>query len=196
LSSRPGEFHPQPLTEPCLTVSHHTALRSPRGFAAIPCALTVDPPTCVVVGLSNATSWTPSLQSHYSLFITTTSPSAITRCISTFSLAGCLLVLFDSQHRVTSPVPWIRLIKGLATYMPDTGRATMSSWQSLPCRPGPNDPGVFVSVQSLDTSSVVHLRSTPLTSPEAVLPPLFLLPFNTSSLRNQHRKAVCRIFPG
>jgi hypothetical protein len=23
--SRPGEFHPEPLTEPCLTVSSHTA---------------------------------------------------------------------------------------------------------------------------------------------------------------------------
>src|ERR1035437_9197906 len=26
MSSRPGEFHPQSLTEPYLTVSHHTAL--------------------------------------------------------------------------------------------------------------------------------------------------------------------------
>src|SRR5665811_254419 len=25
-SSRQGEFHPKPLTEPCLIVSHHTAL--------------------------------------------------------------------------------------------------------------------------------------------------------------------------
>ena len=28
LSSRPGEFHPQPLTEPYLIVSHHTALHN------------------------------------------------------------------------------------------------------------------------------------------------------------------------
>jgi len=26
--SRPGEFHPQPLTEPYVIVSHHTALQS------------------------------------------------------------------------------------------------------------------------------------------------------------------------
>src|ERR1035437_2700958 len=30
LSSRPEELHLQPLTEPCLTVSHHTALHGDR----------------------------------------------------------------------------------------------------------------------------------------------------------------------
>jgi hypothetical protein len=29
-TNRQGEFHPQPLTEPCVTVSRHTALRSRR----------------------------------------------------------------------------------------------------------------------------------------------------------------------
>jgi len=29
LSSRPGEFHPEALTEPCLNLSIHTALHSP-----------------------------------------------------------------------------------------------------------------------------------------------------------------------
>ena len=27
--SRPGEFHPEPLTDPCLTVSRHTARATP-----------------------------------------------------------------------------------------------------------------------------------------------------------------------
>jgi hypothetical protein len=38
---------------------------------------------------------------------------------------------------------------------------------------------------------MVHLRSTPLTSPGAVVPPLFPLPFNTSLSRSQHRRVVC-----
>ena len=35
-SSRPGEFHPQPLTEPYLTVSRHTALRTPCFQVIVP----------------------------------------------------------------------------------------------------------------------------------------------------------------
>ena len=42
-SSRPGEFHPQPLTEPCLTFSCHTALQEVR-FIPVPpkCSHLVD----------------------------------------------------------------------------------------------------------------------------------------------------------
>jgi len=34
--SRPGEFHPEPLTDPCLTFSHHTARAIPESCRSPP----------------------------------------------------------------------------------------------------------------------------------------------------------------
>jgi len=64
--SRPREFHPEPLTDPCLTVSHHTARAIPESCRPPPepagsscfqlahcCSSADDPP--------------PSLHGHYSV---------------------------------------------------------------------------------------------------------------------------------
>ncbi len=69
-SSRPREFHLQPLTEPCVNLSIHTALRelSQDDFTAF----RSNPPICVVVCTpSGSFTLTPSLQLHYSAFNTT-----------------------------------------------------------------------------------------------------------------------------
>jgi hypothetical protein len=63
--SRPGEFHPEPLTDPCLTVSHHTA-----GAILESCRPPPKPAgsSCFQLALydSSADDSPPSLHGHYS----------------------------------------------------------------------------------------------------------------------------------
>ena len=72
MSSRQGEFHPKPLTEPYVKVSLHTALQvlatiSGYGFAI---ELILFKKT---VGSAKLNLSAPLLQFHYKTFITTTS---------------------------------------------------------------------------------------------------------------------------
>jgi hypothetical protein len=104
LPSRPGEFHPEPLTDPDVILSHHparaTARRLPpsvENFKAPPVAGWLAP---------NVGDLPPSLHEHYTRFITSTGQSAPLRRIGTFSLAGSPLVLspLASPARFSSSV--------------------------------------------------------------------------------------------
>ena len=72
-----------------------------------------------------------------------------------------------------SPVPYLRLNDGHATsIMPDTVRPTL---RLLPDLSQSNvETLVLISVAIFDTSSVVHLRSSPPSIPNEVLPRFFL----------------------
>ena len=87
LPSRPGEFRPEPLTDPCLTVSGHTA-RATRGRPA---------PSAEIIGFlllpvdpcrSRLGDPPPSLHENYPRLIATTEQSAPVRHIGTVGLAG------------------------------------------------------------------------------------------------------------
>ena len=85
MPSRPGEFHPEPLTDPDVILSHHparaTARRLPpsvENFKAPPVAGWLAP---------NVGDLPPSLHDHYSRFLATTEESAPLRRIGTFGLA-------------------------------------------------------------------------------------------------------------
>ncbi len=74
-SSSPGEFHPQALTERYVTVSRHTA---PANLALETSRSQADavrnpvPPSCLVDHHLLRAGSSPSLQSHYRTFNTTT----------------------------------------------------------------------------------------------------------------------------
>src|ERR1700746_2754093 len=101
--SRPGEFHPEPLTDPDVTLSCHPARATGEG-----CRL---PPR---IGAPPVASWLapnvgdlpPSLCERYTRFITITEQSAPLRRIGTFGLAGSPLVLFPWHRRPGSQVPY------------------------------------------------------------------------------------------
>src|SRR5436189_2311777 len=84
LPGRPGEFHPEPLTDPDRIFSHHPAraiaqsCRLPLNEGLLPANQLAqisgdDPP--------------PSLRPHYRTFVATTRQSAPLRRIGTFGLA-------------------------------------------------------------------------------------------------------------
>jgi len=63
--SRPGEFHPEPLTDPCLTVSHHTARAIPESCRPLPKPAGSSCFQLAHYG-SSADDPPPSLHGHYS----------------------------------------------------------------------------------------------------------------------------------
>src|SRR6516162_627442 len=87
LASRPGEFHPQALLEPCVNLSIHTApdVQPPTESVKRPCLSTELLPLPVGSGsrLNNAV---PSVQSHYRTFNPTTNCSAPVPRIGTLVL--------------------------------------------------------------------------------------------------------------
>ena len=88
LPSRPGELHPEPLTEPDMNLSIHPAraiarrLPSSIDHQALSAA---GHPTAV--DLINGDDPLPSLHGHYTRFVTTTKQSVPSRRVGTFSLA-------------------------------------------------------------------------------------------------------------
>jgi hypothetical protein len=84
LPSRPGEFHPEPLTDPDLSLSTHPARAIAR---RPPPSIERRAPPGEPVGQINGDDLLPSLHSHYSRFDTTTRQSAPLRRIGTFGLA-------------------------------------------------------------------------------------------------------------
>ena len=89
--SRPREFHPQSLTEPCLTLSRHTA-RAIVGRHHPSAALSGS--SRFRLAQRNYDGLLPSLQSHYRTFITTMKQSEPDWCICTFGLGLLPLRLF------------------------------------------------------------------------------------------------------
>ena len=195
-SSRPGEFHPQPLTEPCLIVSHHTALRdeihpevNPLHLTARSSRMRLSDKSASPRGTLRSKPITGSstlLRSH--------PPSRNASLVSalwehhlylSINITSRLLLFRKSASSKVLP-PLCRIRCG----QPSPVR------QSRTCPKGLTVPYVFESQPFFDTSSVVHLHSTPLMSPGAVVPPLFPLPFNTGLSRSKHRRVVCRASSG
>src|SRR5512144_2096764 len=84
MPSRPGEFHPEPLTDPDLSLSTHPARAIAR---RLPPSVERRAPPGTRLAQLNDDDPPPSLQPHYRAFITTTEQSAPLRRIGTFGLA-------------------------------------------------------------------------------------------------------------
>ena len=84
--SSPGEFHPEALTEPCLTVSGHTA-RAIHGERPPPVMNGRFLPLPVDQVDHDPNGPPPSLREHYTRIIATPRQSAPRRRIGTFGLA-------------------------------------------------------------------------------------------------------------
>src|ERR1035438_2763585 len=103
--SRPGEFHPEPLTEPCLTVSRHTA-RAPHEGCRLPsgpssssgCPLTLSGPD---VG-----DLLPALHGHYAASLVLRSSPPLTGPSVLSASRFCRLCLFPCHRQPGSQVPY------------------------------------------------------------------------------------------
>jgi hypothetical protein len=84
LPSRPGEFHPEPLTDPDLILSHHPARAIAQSLSAS--TERKAPPGYARLAQISCDDLPPSLQPHYRAFVTTTRQSAPLRRIGTFGL--------------------------------------------------------------------------------------------------------------
>src|ERR1017187_3501225 len=115
--SRPGELHPEPLTDPDMTLSRHPA-RAVRerlspfiqvgGFLPLPVDPTwIGPPT-------------PSLHCDYGSFVTAARWSAPYRSIGSFRLSFLRLYVFPFHLRAGSQVPHESLNESHASSAPDT----------------------------------------------------------------------------
>ena len=91
LLSRPGEFHPEPLTEPAVTVSRRPARAAVRGSHL---SSKYEGSSCCQLTQPRLGCPLPLLHGHYSRFITNTEQSAPARSIGTF----CLAVFFPLEH--------------------------------------------------------------------------------------------------
>ena len=99
-SSRAREFHPHPLTEPCVKVSPHTALHT---LCFVHMLLSSYPPLCLRVYNSSCLSVSPpSLHAHYRHFSTTTGQSATEEDFGTF-LPCSSLSAFPLTFRLLLP---------------------------------------------------------------------------------------------
>ena len=134
-SSSPGEFHPQALTEPDVTVSRHPALIIPSQlsetcFTAWLLPLLVDQK----VKLDDPT---PSLHLHYRDFPANTSWSVPVPRIGTVTLMGSTHLSFSLSIGTTgSHVPHQSLVQVHAIFMPDAAQAVNRflldlSWSSV-----------------------------------------------------------------
>src|SRR6267378_3482973 len=121
LPSRPGEFHPEPLTEPDLTLSRHPAratahegCRLPLNIGFLP--LPVDPSQMAMARSLRSAGITP-LHRYY---------EAVRPCPAHryFRPRGwSRLRLFPWHRRSGSHVPYKSLVELRAAYMPDAARA-------------------------------------------------------------------------
>jgi len=113
-----------------------------------------------------------SLQPPSSLLLRHLTPWSASPRSASWELHLCPRALIGSMG---SLVPCKSLAWVPATYMPDSGRATISS-RAIPVLVPQvlTISGFSNQYESLDTSSVVHLRSAPHASPETVVRPFSL----------------------
>ena len=107
--SRPGEFHPEALTEPCVTVSRHTARAILEG--CLPPPQSVGSSCCQLTKLIMTRMARPFGLRTLLRFLATTSRSVPALRIGTFGLAGLPLVPFpfSPPSRFSSSLPEPRL---------------------------------------------------------------------------------------
>src|SRR6267378_1754187 len=126
LPSRPGEFHPEPLTEPDLTLSRHPARATARRL----------PPSIEHQGSSRCrltrAKWrwpAPFAPRALTRFITTTKQSAPSRRIGTFGLAvgaACTISLGIADQVLTFRTrAWL-------SFAPPTCRMPLGPSQDIP----------------------------------------------------------------
>jgi hypothetical protein len=117
--SRPGEFHPEPLTEPCVNLSIYTARAIHKEL----------PPSATTIRFlllpvdqhdPDANGLSPSLHGRYpTSSLLRGSPPLIGVSVLS-ALQGYCLSLFPSQHRSSSQVPYRSPDESHAACTPDT----------------------------------------------------------------------------
>jgi hypothetical protein len=171
LPSRPGGFRPEPLTDPCLTVSGHTA-RATRGRPA-PSAetigfllLPVDP--C----RSRLGDPPPSLHENYpvSSLLRSSPPLFGTSVLS--ASRGFRLGLLPYHYRPGSQVPYESPDESHASYTPDIAWPVS---RSLPCcsRSKRDTPVLMSSEFDFDALSEVRLHSSLSSLHDVIIVTLF-----------------------
>ena len=140
------------------------------------------PPNCSVDQQINPNDWPPSLHAHYRRFNTTTGPSAPLPRIGTQALAVPLLRAAPLDIGTTgSHVTYESLCCVHAAYMPDAA-------QPVTRYPLNSSRAAYLAhfrhrlEVRFDTSSAVHLRSSPQHSPDALPAPFFSLTLTTTAL--------------
>jgi hypothetical protein len=163
--SRPGEFHPEPLTQPDLTLSRHPAHATAR---RLPPSIEHRVPPVAGCPEPNGDGPLPSLRGHYTRFIATTKRSAPARRIGTFGLAvgaACAFSLGIADQVLTFRTrAWL-------SFAPLHAGCRLGRLRTSPkLIPEEGSPPGFDIVQSaFDTSSTVCLRSPLSTLPAGIL---------------------------
>ena len=172
MPSRPGEFHPEPLTEPYVNLSIHTARATARRLPpSIDCRA---PP---VVGCPDPMAMTFPLR------------SAVITPLQRY----CEAVRPSPAHRYFRPRGWSRLrllpsrhqrdraqvltfrTRAWLSFAPPICRMPLGPSQASPKlipEVGPA-PGFDIVYAAFDTSSAVRLRSPPSTIPDRIMSRLF-----------------------
>jgi len=170
--SSPGELPPQALSEPYVRLSPHTApsVQPPRHPDELAFIQGSSPERLARIGfkLDHQRPFGPAplqdLQPYYERFC----PCAPHRYSSTCGVRHLRRSLRIGT--TGSPVPHRSLIRVLAVCMPGAGGAQRRSrvWEPLPHPAAITTPRFRHHLGHFDTSSTVHLRSTPRISPDAV----------------------------
>jgi len=164
LPSRPEEFHPEPLTDPDLTLSRHPARAIAR---RLPPSIEYQVPPVAGWPDLKGDDLLPSLRGHYTRFNTTTEQSAPDRCIGTFGLTGSPLAPFP----FTSPTRFSSSVQepGLESRPLYTGHHMDSNAGILHADPGAVvQPRFWCRLRRFDASSRVRLRSSLQSLPDAI----------------------------
>ena len=148
-SSSPGEFHPQALTDPDVTVSRHPAL-----IIQLPSSSNLALPLWLLPSLVDQKirpdDPTPSLHLHYRDFNTTTSWSVPVPCIGTLTLMRSSHLSFSLTSGRQVPTfhtrAWIKVTPLLCR---------------TPLGQSAGSPRAYPGVQIAPSFDVVHIFSTP-----------------------------------
>ena len=186
-----GEFHPSLLSEPCLTVSHHTALRtyslliiSYLFFRLIPF------PVGLLIWSSTSP---PSLHPHYRGFNTTTRRSATEKGIATF----CLAFLRFRHFHLTSLPCFSRSLKEpassschlYAVHQTDSKQVILSLLSQRSVSNSGFDAPYFLLTTPHQWFTHVHLLDAHLDR----FTPAFQLSFTTNQFPFRPHKVVCKL---
>jgi hypothetical protein len=168
MPSRPGESHPEPLTDPDLTLSRHPARATER---RLPPSVKNWSSSCYQLAHSDVDDLLPLLHGHYpvSSLLRSSPPLAGASVLSASRVRR--LRLFPWHRRPGSQVPYESPNESHASYTPDTtwpvGRfPPRSSWNK-------GTAPVSMSHEGFDASSEVRLRSSLSSIPDGINVPPF-----------------------
>jgi hypothetical protein len=192
--SSPGESHPQALSEPYVRLSPHTApsVQSPRPLGNLAFVQDSSPQ----VGLIRTPAEPPAPLRSSPI----TEPSALLRTLlppcpaSVLWLSWCPPLERLPSHQDDGFS--CSLSKPAAEFLPPVCRAPVERTAGPCVGPPPPHPAAITTPRfrrrlgHLDTSSAVHLRSTPRRSPDAVIAAPFPATLTTRALSPQQLVAV------